>query len=199
MLVGGVSLWAIAVAVGAAILIRYEGRPGTAQAAPTRWPAESRLSPKQPGGTLVVFVHPQCPCSRATMAEVEKLAADSVGRLRIETVFVLPEGAPKGFEQGALWNLAGAIPGVERRVDLGMAEARRFGAETSGDAILYDERGQIVFEGGLTFSRGHEGDNAGVDAVLNWVLHKSALHVARRTAVFGCPLQAAGGENSCRK
>ena len=41
------------------------------------------------------------------------------------------------------------------------AEARRFGAETSGQTLLYDARGALAFSGGITGARGHAGDNAG--------------------------------------
>ncbi len=46
------------------------------------------------------------------------------------------------------------------------AEAKRFGAETSGQTLLYDERGTLAFSGGITGSRGHAGDNAGRASLL---------------------------------
>jgi len=32
--------------------------------------------------------------------------------------------------------------------------------------MLYDKLGQLVFNGGITSSRGHEGDNEGQDAII---------------------------------
>ena len=41
------------------------------------------------------------------------------------------------------------------------ARRQRFGAETSGQTLLYDRDGRLLFSGGTTGSRGHDGDNAG--------------------------------------
>lgn len=46
------------------------------------------------------------------------------------------------------------------------AELSRFGFRTSGDTRLYAPDGALVFHGGITASRGHEGDNPGQSAVL---------------------------------
>ena len=40
------------------------------------------------------------------------------------------------------------------------------GATTSGHVLLYDAGGVLRFAGGITDGRGHEGDNAGLDAAL---------------------------------
>ena len=49
--------------------------------------------------------------------------------------------------------------------DVEGVEARRFGAQTSGTTSLYSPDGRLLFSGGITSSRGHEGDNAGEDAL----------------------------------
>ena len=59
------------------------------------------------------------------------------------------------------------------------AEARRFGAETSGQTLLYDEHGALLFSGGITGARGHAGDNAGrasLVALLNRGSGRSSWH-----------------------
>ena len=85
-----------------------------------------------------------------------------------------------------LWPSAAAIPGVAAREDLDGAQARLFGAETSGFLVLYDPRGQLLFQGGITGSRGHAGDNAGEDAVALLLTGRAAG--LRQTPVYGCSL-----------
>lgn len=71
-------------------------------------------------------------------------------------------------------------------------EAKRFGAFTSGQALLYDAQGQLRFSGGITDSRGHEGDNAGREAIEAILAGKTATTTL--TDVFGCGLFAPASE-----
>ena len=66
------------------------------------------------------------------------------------------------------------------------AEARRFGAATSGYVVLYDMRGQLLFKGGITAGRGHAVDNAGADAIKSLLRGRSAD--MNRAPVYGCSL-----------
>ena len=75
---------------------------------------------------------------------------------------------------------------VAVRVDPEGVEARRFGSQTSGQIMLYDADGQLLFSGGITAARGHSGDNAGRNAILS--LLTSGSSEQRGTPVFGCPL-----------
>ena len=61
-----------------------------------------------------------------------------------------------------------------------------FGAVTSGQALLNDYPGRLVFWGGLTAGRGHAGDSPGRRAVLACVA--DATPDSRDLPVFGCPL-----------
>src|SRR5437762_13408102 len=79
--------WLCAVTAGLAILWRYAGTPGPAAAAPARWPIASRLRPDLLRPTLVMFVHPHCPCSRASMSELALVMAHTQDRVASHVVF----------------------------------------------------------------------------------------------------------------
>jgi hypothetical protein len=194
------ALW-LAVVVGAtAQLVRSANAAGDAGAPPDRWPERSELAPDAGGPTLVLFAHPRCPCTRASLGELEILLAAAPGRLRAHVVFARPAGVPARWEQADLWRQAAALPGATVRADEGGAEARRFGARTSGHALLFDADGRRQFSGGLTRARGHAGDNAGRAALL--ALARGTVPAHTRTAVFGCPLFeaacAAESEATCQ-
>jgi hypothetical protein len=75
--------------------------------------------------------------------------------------------------------------------DDGGVEARRFGVKTSGTVLLYSALGRLLFHGGITGSRGHEGDNYGITrlaAALRGGAGDTAVPVVSR--VFGCALGA---------
>ena len=57
------------------------------------------------------------------------------------------------------------------------------------DAVVAREGGRLLFRGGITPSRGHEGDNAGRRRIASLLANGSAD--GRQTRVFGCPLRGA--------
>ena len=71
-------------------------------------------------------------------------------------------------------------------IDKGGTEARRFRVAGSGTTLLYAPTGQLLFSGGVTASRGHEGASVGSEAITRWVLRGSAPTV--HAPVFGCAL-----------
>ncbi len=133
-----------------------------------------------------MFVHPRCPCTRASLGELEVLLAQVPGRASARVVFLKPAETTTNWEKTDLWRQASSLTGVTLYTDNDGIEARRFHAETSGQTLLYDRKGVLRFQGGITSSRGHAGDNPGRDAL------QQLLRVARanqvRTPVFGCPL-----------
>jgi hypothetical protein len=75
---------------------------------------------------------------------------------------------------------------VEVSIDNEAKDASIFGATTSGQVMVYDASGAIRFSGGITDGRGHEGDNAGLSAILGLVRDGKAA--VSTTPVYGCSL-----------
>lgn len=189
-ILGGL-VWLLGVTGGMAALGRYAATPGsTGEAgAPARWPSDARLPRQEGRPTLVMLAHPRCPCTRASVSELAVLMARAGGRLDAFVLFLRPEGAGSDWEGGGLWRAAAAIPGVTVLRDEGGEQARRFGAATSGHALLYDAAGRLRFSGGITLARGHAGDNPGRAAVEALVREGEEQDGAARTAVYGCALE----------
>ena len=178
--------WVCAVSAGLAVMLRYENTPGLSEQAPSAWPAATRIPPPGARPSLVLFAHPRCPCTRATMSELARIMAQCEGKLDASVIFFTPQDPEPGWKQTALRREAAAIPGVRLLDDKEGQEARRFGAETSGQAMLYDASGHLLFSGGITASRGHEGDNAGSSAIV--ALVNSGRADRNNTPAFGCSL-----------
>lgn len=171
---------------GLALLAWYGGSPGTSQAAPLQWPVDSRIHLSERGATLIVFAHPRCPCTRASLGELEKIVAHSGGSVTTWVVFLKPVDSDDAWDQTDLVTTAAAIPGVHILHDLDGVEARRFGATTSGQALLFSDRGELLFSGGITLARGHAGDNPGRSAIESYLTNRTPA--CRQTPVFGCPI-----------
>jgi hypothetical protein len=179
-------VWVLGLALGFTLLWKYKMRPGDADATPATWPSESRIARSPDRATLVLFAHPECPCTRASLAELARLLARFDDRLTAKVVFLRPSDVGTAWDGSDLWRAASAIPGVTAVRDDDGVEATRFRAATSGAAALYDARGRLLFSGGLTSARGHEGDSAGIQRISS--LLRTGTADRSDAPVFGCSL-----------
>jgi hypothetical protein len=136
---------------------------------------------------LVMFLHPLCSCSRASLAELREVVARNPGQLTVWLLFLKSPNLAAPAEQSALWQTAKSIPGVNVAADPDGVEARRFGAQTSGHLAVYGSDRNLLFSGGITESRGHVGDNSHLEQVLS-VLAGSTAPGSRFAPVYGCAL-----------
>jgi hypothetical protein len=183
------AIWLAVIGVAMVEVIGYSNSPSEPGMPPASWPAQSQISLEAAQPVLVMFAHPRCPCTRASLGELELLMARASGRLRAHVLFFKPGDAAADWEKTALWRHASAIPGVTVHRDNAGTEARRFGVATSGHTLLYDRSGRLQFQGGITLSRGHAGNNPGRTALLA-LAHGEASSQAT-TPVFGCSLVGA--------
>lgn len=183
LLVGG---WIAIVLVGFTLLTDFQNRPGAAGEPPAQWPAGTVLEQGSEQATLVLFAHPHCSCTRASLGELARILRYAGPKVRTHIVMLQPDGRSEGWVQDVLWRQARALPDVDVTLDPSGVEAARFGALTSGWVVLYDADGRLLFRGGITGSRGHEGDNAGRQAILHLLGEQAPAR--SETFVFGCPL-----------
>ena len=180
-----IAVWAASIGIGFVFLTDYSTRPGK----------PANVSPNLPAGIfaeadkrlpkLVLFIHPRCPCSRATLGELARIVANEQNRMEIKIFFYKPDNESREWVKTDLWETAKNIPGVEVEV-MNEAEIEKFGVVTSGQAILYNANGETVFSGGITLGRGHEGKSDGRAAIETY-LETSDIYVSE-TPVFGCLL-----------
>lgn len=187
MMISGLLLvWAAAIMAGMRMLWKYQTTPNLPAAAPLAWPKTTSVR-RIPGlRTLVMFAHPQCPCTRASIEELDLLTARLQGRIQTVVLSYKPQKFPDEWRKTDLWRHAAKILGVTVFSDPDGREARRFGAWTSGQVLLYDANGTLLYSGGLTGARGHVGANKGFDAVISLVTTGKTL--SRKAMVFGCSL-----------
>jgi len=178
-----IALWILAILTGFAILIDHDLRAGPAAAAVRRWPASSSLVRSGSGPTIVMFIHPHCPCTAASLAQLESIASDKAFKSAI-TYLVVADVAEN--ESGENLDRARHIPGASVQFDAQDSEVRRFGSRTSGELLIFDENGRLTFEGGITAARGHQGDNLAASAALAALRGANPNYV--QMPVFGCAL-----------
>ncbi len=177
-------LWLVLVGFGTGMLWKYSHTPNPDPTPPASWPSTTTIPRANGKATLVMFVHPHCSCTSSSMGELAVLMAHCQGLVNAHVVFFQPSGSHEDWTHSELWQAASIIPGVTAQADEDGREARLFHVETSGHVALYDRQGQLVFDGGITASRGHSGDNDGRDAITAW-LH-GQTPVRAQTPVYGC-------------
>ena len=143
----------------------YECRPGRAARPPARYPGDGALP------RLILFLHPRCPCSQATVEELTQLGP--LPHLEIVLSQVSSAAA-----------LRAAFPQAELVSDPEGKQRELYQAWTSGQLVGYDGAGRLGFCGGITASRGQRGASLGRANLLAW-LHGQPQQQA---SVFGCPL-----------
>ncbi len=178
--------WAAGIMLGMQRLWTYKSTPGANAAAPVTWPGSKLIQPIAGKSTLVMFAHPLCSCTRASLAELDSILQHSGGRVAAWVLFLHPDGAPVWWEKSATWDAARRLPFAHVAIDQGGAEANRFRASTSGQVVLYGADGRLQFNGGITGARGHVGDNSGKARVVSLV--NTGTADAHDHEVFGCGL-----------
>jgi hypothetical protein len=179
--------WAGSAVLGGHALLKYENSPGSVGRVSSSWSSDPAVQLANDRPTLVMAAHPQCPCTRASVAELAQLMAHVQGKVRAYVLFYSPRDSRADWQNTDLRRTAAQIPGVTVLSDIDGAEAERLGAETSGHTFLFDPSGRLLFNGGITASRGHSGDNAGESAIVSLI--NDRISKRSQTFVFGCSLK----------
>lgn len=184
-IVAGV-VWLALCATGMGALWSYSNKPGELGTPAPVWPAAETVPLGDDRPTLVMFAHPRCPCTSASVAELERLQRRFPGRFAVRVVFYEPADAGPEWRRTALWRRAAALPASVLVPDTDGRLARMCGAATSGVVGVYAPGGGLAFWGGITSARGHEGDSLGIDAIAG--LLRGRDNARDRTSVYGCPI-----------
>jgi len=189
------AVWLLAAGGGTIALIARESQQAERTSTPGTWPGNTSLHRAPGRSTLLMFVHPNCPCTRASIAQLLQVVDRMPPAERPETIFVSRPAAVKDWRSEWLTSMAAAVPGSTIVRDENAVEASRFGAAASGHVLLYGPDGSLRFDGGVTMGRGHQGDNDASDALAARLA--DARRAPAQTAVFGCSIES-GPRGSAR-
>ena len=179
------TIWALSITAGFLSLIHYalaSGKVGYG----TIWPNTTSIELDKKAPTLIMFFHPQCSCSKASVSGLIDIVRNAKNKINVIVVLYKPEEKlDTWITQSDIWKRL-----VENKIkviiDTNGVESKKFNSATSGQTYLYETNGFAVFSGGVTPARGHEGDSRGKMAILNYVNNHTVI--TKITAVFGCSL-----------
>lgn len=185
LLTAAFTAWFAAAAAGMKWMADYSYTPGASGAPSVAWPESTSLARESGRFTLVLGLHPECPCSRATVTELGGILTELQGRpLDVIALFddTIP-GAPA--RDSDLFHDTARLPGVRTMAVSMREELQRFDFRTSGEVRLYRPDGALVYQGGITGGRGHPGANPGATAVVAAV-RTGGTTVPSAAPAFGC-------------
>lgn len=182
----GFCLWVGLIVGGNAWLLRYSFAVGRAGGAPSTIPPGLASSAPSARPQLLLALHPRCPCSRSTLSELAKILSRAANACEVSVLMYRPAEETDGWLEGALLDNCRRM-GCRISPDPDGRLAASLGSLTSGQVVLYDANGRLRYQGGITSSRGHEGDNAGEQAVIDILQGRRDSH--KTMPVFGCPIQ----------
>ena len=185
-----VGAWGVLLAGSFAVVHAYMARPGpVATVVAARWPAQTELG--QPGGVaqLLVFLHPRCPCTDATLTNLSTVVrAESKSGAPAEITVVISGPAASGGCPPQLQRTLDAMGHVKVRIDADGRMARDFGAATSGHVVWSDGQGRVGFSGGITPGRGHVGPCESLALLAAAMKSHGSDKPVEATAVYGCSI-----------
>ncbi len=120
------------------------------------------------------------------MHELSRVLSETRDVPRIYILLYRPSVLPPDWSEG------GVLPSLAAGLNAHLAQdtdgryAAALGASTSGEVILYSRNDDLLFQGGVTALRGHEGPSAGADRLEAALQHQTPLLQA--VSVFGCPI-----------
>jgi hypothetical protein len=157
-----------------------------ASAKSRNWPEGAPLTLDPARLTLLLFVHPQCRGTEATLQTLAHVMEHCAGHANV-TIMLYEDPALLAHWKGSpIKSEAESIPGATVREDhLGEA-ASFFDVKTSGSALIFAPDGTLLYRGGITPGLGQVGDG---EVLQRWLLDGQGV---RHEPVFGAPLQGIG-------
>lgn len=179
--------WLVASGVGMGMFWHYKNTGDAPLPTAQSWPKQTELVLAHDTQTLLMFLHPRCPCTLASVRELRRVLNESATLPHVTFVIYQPAKAGAEWQTSPLIDLARQIPGAAISWDRGGKLAPTFAATTSGQVQLYNKQGDCLFNGGVTRSRGHEGENAASQTLLHSL--QGEQQAFTHGTVYGCALQ----------
>ena len=136
---------------------------------------------------IVMALHPKCPCTRRSLDELQSLLGIAPEKTHCTFLVGLPSSKSKTWMDTDTVATASGLPNVDIITDQDSARAKSLGLSRSGESLVINDAGQVVFQSGITAGRSCKMRNPSSDAVSEFLLHGTCPAIT--TPMFGCPLR----------
>lgn len=179
-------LWVGGIGIGSTAMLNHEFTAVPQANAPLTIPDTiSSLDLEDKALTIAIAVHPDCPCTEASLEQLDRLLLRNSENIQI---IGLVRANAETIESNSYWQRLEALPNTHPISDPDGKIANQLGARVSGATIAYDANGILRFQGGITASRGHAGSSRGLDT-LEAIARQLAPAELCSAPAFGCSLE----------
>jgi hypothetical protein len=192
---GLVGVWGVVAIAGLIAVYAHAFKNEDIGRAEVIWPSDSSLEQSPDRCTLVMFAHPRCPCTLASLDSLARVMG--VADCKAVVVFWQPDSDSQPVESSS-WRNSPSIKLAEKMQDVSIyfdrsgAEFKKFGVNTSGHCMAFSKGGVQLFTGGLTSSRGHVGPSAASDSLIQSI---QSVKPTKPSPVYGCTIR----QSSCHQ
>ncbi len=135
--------------------------------------------------TVILFYHPHCPCTKATVNNFKTISENIEARVHLLALAYRPKDSNETWIETEITKQLREL-GFEIATDTDGTFCRQFDVYTSGHILVYESNERLVFNGGITTSRGHEGSNYALADFLKSI--DGSRDANSVWPVFGCPI-----------
>lgn len=167
------------VILGMVLVSRREFIPSPVAQGATTWPAAAPIPISLERPTLVMFVHPECPCSIQSMEALSRILQGFGEQVDAHLVFYTWDPSEPDPRDGKLWRSAEVLSSVTLHADRGGRITDLFHVTSSGHALLYGG-GKLLYSGVLSTSS----DDTGMPAIIR---HLEGAH-SRTSPIADTPV-----------
>src|SRR5438552_1238510 len=114
LLITASAFWLVAVFVCVYLLALHELTPGRVGKV-GGWPGSHLVALGHGTKTLLVFIHPGCPCTEATMTELRRILDENGNLVRASVLAFRPSAAASNWERTDLYERLVRFPDVKLR------------------------------------------------------------------------------------
>lgn len=184
---------AITFVFGFVTLTDYSSRPAPHTDVLAELPADVHFETSQAdknSPTILLFYHPKCPCTLASARCLARLASRFNGSPNFYAYAYCPAEEPDTWIASSTTDELRTINNVTIFPDRNAEKCKQFGVRISGHILVYNSAGKLVFSGGITPYRGHEG---GSMAAMDFIQHANGKVLEPSCwPTFGCSILDAG-------
>ena len=182
-----ISVWLIAISTGLYFLYQYQNKNGELGTSSSHWIESSNIHFEENKNNVLMFLHPYCPCSRASLNELAKILSHKIKPSTVKIILAKPESKDSNWVyESPLYKITKEL-NFQSLIDKNSHESKLFEAKTSGLVLIFNKDKKLMFRGGITDSRGHEGDNKGAQKALT-ILQSISSQSLEEFFVFGCEI-----------
>lgn len=182
-----ISIWVGSIIWSTKAMLIFQFTPGKMGKVFNDFPQKSKLVLDQTLPTLILFLHPKCTCSKASVEEI-KIIKSSIKK-EFKLIAVVQTASLKLTDElEKLKEELSTLPHSTIVNDSYSFETNLFSVKTSGQIYIYSSFGELIYTGGSTSSRGTSSPSELRRTIASILETNKKPHQLITKSIYGCEM-----------